>query len=188
MKLGKLIVATILATGVLFAGNYNLDTTHSSVGFKVKHMMISNVDGQFKKFTGSFSYDDKTKKLTSLDANIDVSSIDTKVTKRDTHLKSPDFFDVAKYPTIIFKLNKVVGDKVYGKLSMHGVTRELILDLEINGTIKDPWGNTRTGLTLSAKLNREAYGLKWNKIMEAGGLVVGKDIKITIELEGILAK
>jgi polyisoprenoid-binding protein YceI len=188
MKLIKIFIVTLLASGVLFAGNYNFDIAHSSVSFKVKHMMISTVDGQFKKFNGSFSYDEKTKTLTALSGKIDASSVNTKVEKRDADLRSSNFFDVVKYPMITFKLTKVVGDKAYGKLSMHGITKKVVLDLQINGTIKDPWGNTRTGMSLNGKINREDFGLKYNMVMEAGGILIGKNIKINIELEGILVK
>ncbi len=188
MKIFKLGTVSLLATVTLFAGTYNLDIAHSSVGFTVKHMMISNVKGQFNKFNGSFIYDKKTKILKSLNGTVDTASVDTKITKRDNHLRSADFFNVKKYPTMSFTLDKVKGDTAYGKLTLHGITKEIKLELEKNGTITDPWGNTRTGLSLNGKINREDFGLKWNKIIEAGGVVVGNTIKINIELEGILAK
>lgn len=188
MKLFKLGLASIVAAGALFAGTYNIDKSHSHVGFKVKHMMISNVKGSFDTFSGSFEYDEKSKTLKSLKGDIDASSINTANEKRDGHLKSPDLFDVAKYPAITFTLDKIKGDYAYGKLTMHGVTKDVKLDFENNGMVKDPWGNTRVGLALSGKINRKDYGISWNKVLEAGGVAVGESVKLDIELEGVLAK
>ena len=187
-KLVKLGLASILASGALYAGTYNVDPSHSNVGFKVKHLMISNVYGNFDKFDGSFEYDEKTKTLKSLNGNISVSSVNTQNAKRDGHLKSADFFDASKYPTLTFKLDKIDDDKAYGVLTIKGVSKNIELDFENNGTVKDPWGNQRVGLELSGKINRKDYGLNWNKTLEAGGVVVGEKVKLNIELEGILAK
>eukprot|EP01156_Anaeramoeba_ignava_P013886 Anaeramoba_ignava/a607714_32.p2 GENE.a607714_32~~a607714_32.p2 ORF type:complete len:189 (+),score=-2.07 a607714_32:571-1137(+) len=188
MRLVKLGLISILASGALFAGTYNVDKSHSSVGFKVKHMMISNVKGSFDEFKGSFVYDEETKKLTALTGTIDAASINTANKKRDDHLKSEDFFDTAKYPELTFVLKKVDGDNVYGDLTMHGVTKEVKLELEDNGTVKDPWGNTRVGLTLEGKIDRKEFGLVYNSILEAGGVAIGDKVKLEIELEGILKK
>lgn len=189
MKVRNIILASLLSAGTLFGGNYNVDVSHSNVAFKVKHMMVSNVKGQFDTFSGTFEYDEKTKSLVALHGEVDVNSIDTQIEKRDAHLKGEDFFDVAKYPSMSLTLVKVKGDKAYVKLTMHGVTKEIEMELETSGAvIKDPWGNTRTGLSLSGVINRKDFGLNWNKVMEAGGVVVGEDVKISIELEGILAK
>ncbi len=188
MKL-KMIAIALLSAGTLLAGTYNVDLDHSTVGFKVKHMMISNVTGEFKKFSGSFVYDDKHKRLEALSGVVDVNSIDTDNAKRDRHLKSPDFFDAAKFPQMTLSLIKVEGDTAYVKLTIHGITKEVKMDLETSGmVIKDPWGNTRTGLSLSGSINRLEYGLKWNDLMETGGMIVGDKVKMIIELEGILAK
>jgi len=188
MKLVKLGLASIITAGALFAGTYNVDTSHSNVGFKVKHMMISNITGKFHKFNGSFEYDEKTKKLKSLLGKIDVNSISTENAKRDGHLKSADFFDASNYPNVTFNLDRIKGDKAYGVLTMRGVSRKVILDFEDNGSIKDPWGNTRVGLALSGKINRIDFGLKYNSILEAGGVAVGEMVKLDIEIEGILAE
>ncbi len=188
MKKLRIAFVALLAYGTLFAGTYSLDIAHSSVGFKIKHMMISNVQGQFNKFTGTFDYNRATKTLKSLEGKIDIASIDTKVKKRDADLRSSNFFDVAKYPTMTFVMDKIKDGTMYGKLTMHGITKEIKLEFEINGTLTDPWGNVRTGISLNGKINREDFGLKWNKIIEAGGVLVGKTVKINIELEGILAK
>ncbi len=189
MNLVKLGLVSILAAGALFAGTYKVDTSHSNVGFKVKHMMVSNVIGKFDKFTGTFEYDEKTNSLKSLNGIVEVSSINTDDAKRDKHLKASDFFAAEKYPQITFKLDKVKDDKAYGKLTMKGVTKDVVLDVETSGgSVKDPWGNTRTGLSLSGKVNRYDYGIKYNSILEAGGVAVGEIVKLNIELEGILAK
>jgi polyisoprenoid-binding protein YceI len=178
----------ILTASTLFGGTYNIDKSHSNVGFKVKHMMITNVYGKFDKFNGSFEYDAKTKKLTSLTGTIDVTSINTENTRRDNHLKSEDFFDAKKYPKLTFKITKILNDKAHGILTIRDISKNVILDFENNGSIEDPWGNTRVGLALSGKINRFDYGLKYNSVLEAGGVAVGKTIKLDIEIEGILAK
>ena len=188
MKLVKLGLATIITATALFAGTYNVDASHSNVGFKVKHLMISNVTGKFDKFSGSFVYDEKSNTLKSLSGVAEVASINTENAKRDGHLKSADFFDAANFPKVTFTLDKIDDDKAYGKLTMRGVTKSVKLDYENNGTVIDPWGNKRVGLELSGKINRKDYGLNWNKGLEAGGVVVGETVKLSIELEGILAK
>jgi len=188
MNLIKLGLTSILAAGALYAGTYNVDKSHSNVGFKVKHMMISNVSGKFNDFSGTFEYDEKTNTLKSLNGTIKVASIDTDNAKRDGHLKASDFFAAGKYPDITFKLEKIKGDYAYGKLTMRGVTKDVKLDFENNGSIKDPWGNTRVGLALSGKVNRYDYGIKYNSVLEAGGVAVGEKVKLDIELDGILAK
>ncbi|WP_345980726.1 YceI family protein [Sulfurimonas sp. HSL3-2] len=189
MRLKVILLATTLSFGTLFAGMYKVDVDHSNVAFKVKHMMISNVKGEFKKFSGTFEYDEKTNSLKALQGIVDIDSISTDNAKRDAHLKSADFFDAAKYPTMSYVLERVKGDTAYGKLTMHGITKEVKMELETSGTVvKDPWGNTRTGLSLSGKINRKDFGLNWNQVIEAGGVMVGDEVKMSIELEGILQK
>ncbi|MBD3829115.1 MAG: polyisoprenoid-binding protein [Arcobacter sp.] len=188
MKFLKLGLASVIASTALFAGTYNVDASHSNVGFKVKHMMISNVVGKFDTFNGSFEYDEKTKTLKSLVGEIDVNSINTENAKRDAHLKESDFFAAKEFNNIKFVLSKVEDDKAHGKLTLRGVTKDVVLDLENNGTVKDPWGNTRVGLALSGKINRIDYGLKYNTVLEAGGVAVDEIVKLDIQLEGILAK
>lgn len=187
-KLVKLGLASLLASSALYAGTYNVDTSHSNVGFKVKHMMISNLSGKFDKFSGSFEYDEKTNTLKSLNGTVSIDSINTENQKRDAHLKADDFFDAKNYPNLTFKLEKIQGDKAFGKLTIRDITKDVVLDFENNGSIKDPWGNVRVGLSLNGKINRFDYGLKYNEIIEAGGLAVGKTVKLNIELEGILNK
>lgn len=188
MTLFKLGLTSILAGGALWAGTYTVDQAHSHMGFKVKHMMISNVNGKFDTFNGTFEYDEKTKTLKSLNGTVEVKSINTENTKRDEHLRTSEFFSAAEYPEMRFVLEKVEGDTAYGKLTIRGVTKEVELEFENNGLVKDPWGNTRVGLALSGKINRFDYGMKYNEILEAGGVAVGETVKINVELEGILAK
>ncbi len=187
-KLIQLGLVSIITSGTLYAGSYNVDPVHSNVGFKVKHMMISNVKGEFNKFGGSFEYDEKTNTLKTFNGRIEVSSINTDNAKRDGHLKSEELFNAAKFPSIEFKLDKISGDKAFGSLTMKGVTKEVTLNFEDNGTVKDPWGNTRVGLALSGEINRKDYGISWNQVLEAGGVAVGETVKLDIEVEGILAK
>ena len=189
MKLIKVGIASILAASALYAGTYVVDPSHSNIGFKVKHMMISNVTGNFTQFDGKFEYDEKTNTLKSLNGVVDVSSIDTDNKKRDNHLKESDFFAADKYPQIKFDLTEVKGDKAYGKLTMRGVTKDVVLDVETAGAIiKDPWGNTRTGIALTGEIDRFDYGIKYNSVLEAGGVAVGQEVKLIVELEGILEK
>ncbi len=189
MKLIKISLASILASTALFAGTYNVDKSHSSVEFKVKHMMVSNVKGTFDDFKGSFEYDEKTNTLKSLNGLVQVASVNTANEKRDKHLRESDFFAAEQYPNIIFDLDEVKDDKAYGKLTMRGVTKDVVLDIDTAGqTIKDPWGNTRTGFTLEGKINRFDYGIKYNSLLEAGGVAVGDMVKLTVEIQGILKK
>lgn len=188
MKLLRNSLIALALTTSLFAGSYSVDVSHSNVGFKVKHMMISSVRGNFKDFSGEFEYDKKSGKLVSLSGVVKAASIDTDIEKRDNHLRSADFFDVVKFPEIKFNLTRIKGDKAYGDLTIHGVTKNVKFDIEMGGTVKDPWGNSRVGFELEGKLNREDYGLTWNKLLESGGVVVGKKVKLYIEIEGILNK
>lgn len=188
MKFLKLGLASLVASSALFAGTYNVDASHSNVGFKVKHLMISNVSGKFDKFSGKFEYDEKTKTLKGLAGEVSVASINTEDAKRDAHLKSADFFDEVNNPTLTYKLDKVEGNTAYGKLTIRGVTKDVKLDLENNGTAIDPWGNTRVALALTGKINRTDFGLNWNKALESGGVLVDETVKLDIEIEGILAK
>lgn len=172
-----------------FAADYEIDPAHSSASFSVKHMMVSTVRGQFNKLSGTFLYDERNPSKSKLEATIDASSIDTNEPKRDEHLKSPDFFDVAKYPTITFKSTKVEKGakghlKVTGDLTMHGVTKPVTLDVEgPTAPAKDPWGNVKVGATATTTVNRKDFGLNWNKALETGGVMVSDEVKITIDAE-----
>ena len=166
-----------------------IDADHSSIQFKVKHLMVSNVKGEFKKFSGALTIDDADITRSKVDVTIDATSIDTGNAKRDEHLRSPDFLDVAKNPTLKFVSTKVAktGDgtlKVTGTLMLHGVSREVVLDVEgPTSAIKDPWGNTKRGASATTKINRKDFGLTWNKALETGGVVVGDEVAITLEVE-----
>jgi len=187
-KLVKLGLASVLAAGTLFGGTYNVDTSHSNVGFKVKHMMISNVIGKFDKFNGTFEYDEKTNTLKSMSGTVKIASINTENEKRDKHLKADDFFNANKYPNLTFKLQKVEDDEAHGVLTIRDISKNVVFELENNGDIKDPWGNTRVGLELTGKINRSDYGLKYNSLLETGGAIVGDKVKLDIQIEGILKK
>jgi polyisoprenoid-binding protein YceI len=165
-----------------------LDPTHSEMQFKVKHLMISTVTGNFHAFSANVETDGddfSTAKIT-FSANID--SISTGDAQRDGHLKSPDFFDAAQFPSIGFEstaFTKHTGDayKLSGNLTMHGITKAVELDAELGGIAKDPWGNTKAGFTLSGKLNRKDFGLSWNVALETGGILVGEDVKLHAEVQ-----
>ena len=188
MKIVKLGLASVLATSTLFGGTYKVDTSHSNVGFKVKHMMISNVIGKFDKFNGTFEYDEKSNTLKSMSGTVEIASINTENEKRDKHLKADDFFNAKKYPNLTFKLQKVEDDEAHGVLTIRDISKNVTFDLENNGDIKDPWGNTRVGLELTGKINRSDYGLKYNSLLETGGAIVADKVKLNIQIEGILAK
>lgn len=182
--------AAFVVPSLALAANWEIDPGHSSANFTVKHMMVANVKGEFSKVTGTVTFDEKDPSKSSVNASIDASTIDTRNEQRDGHLKSPDFFDVAKFPTITFKSKKVekAGEgkyKVTGDLTMHGVTKEAVLDVESSfKESKHPFtGAAVTGLTATTKLNRKDYGLNWNKGLETGGVLVGDDVNVGIELE-----
>lgn len=176
------------------AATWNIDPDHSSIGFKIRHLMVSNVKGHFDKYSGVVDIDDKDITKSKAEVSIDTASINTNVQKRDDHLRSADFFDVATYPTMKFVLKKVAVTgkdklKVTGDLTLHGITREVILDVEgPTPEIKDPWGNIRRGAVATTKINRKDFGVVWNKALEAGGVVVGDEVNITLEVEMIKAK
>ena len=184
------LIAFALPTLAL-ASTWNIDPEHSSVGFKVKHLMVSNVNGNFNKHTGVVEIDDKDITKSTVQVTIDTSSINTNVQKRDEHLRSADFFDVAKFPTMTFVSKKVAKAgqdklKITGDLTLHGVTKEVVLDVEGPSVeSKDPWGNIRKGATAHTKINRKDFGLVWNAALETGGVVVGDDVNIILEIEMI---
>ena|ERR1035441_1502090 len=169
---------------------YQIDPAHTSAHFSIRHMMISNVRGEFSKISGTVIYDAANPANSKADAVIEVASIGTREPQRDAHLKSADFFDAEKFPLISFHGQEVSehgGEwKLKGELTIHGVTREISLDVEgPTPEHKDPWGNLRIGATATGKLNRKDYGLAWNAALEAGGVLVGDEVKLTIDLEAI---
>ena len=171
------------------AGTWELDSAHTAVQFKVRHMMVSNVRGDFEKVSGKITYEGDDISRSSAEITIDANSINTRVAKRDNHLKSPDFLDAGKYPFLVFQSKKVekAGEgklKVTGDLTIRGVTREVVLDVEgPTPPVKDPQGKMHVGGTASTTINRKDFGLTWNKAIEAGGVVVGDEVEITIDIE-----
>jgi polyisoprenoid-binding protein YceI len=171
---------------------YDVDLDHSIVEFKVAHMVVSKTTGHFKDYTGFIEMDPEAGTVKALEATIKTASVTTNHEKRDAHLRNPDFFDVEKYPTITYKMKtyKKAGDGylAVGDLTLHGVTKEITLEGTFNGVTKDPWGNTRAGFTAEGKLNRKDFGMVWNKALDSGGLVVGDDVFIKLDIECIKAK
>ena len=167
---------------------WTLDASHSHVGFAVRHLMISNVRGEFTKLEGSASYDAARPEATTVNVKIDVASVNTREEKRDAHLRSADFFDAEKFPHLVFvstsARKKGDGLEIVGDLTIHGVTRPVTLAVEdITPESKDPYGNVRVGATAKTKIRRSEFGMTWNAALEAGGVLVGDDIKITIEAQ-----
>lgn len=169
---------------------WNIDPSHSGIHFSVRHMVISKVRGQFGRWTASFTAPADDLARAQLKVAIDASSIDTGVTDRDGHLRSPDFFDVATHPEITY-VSKTIerkGDdklRVVGDLTIRGVTREVPLEVELTGRGKDPWGNERAGFTAKTSIDRKEFGLSWNQVLEAGGVLVGEKIEIEVEVEAV---
>lgn len=190
----RILVSSLLAVLFLsvpaFAASYIIDPAHTYVGFSAKHMIITNVKGRFKEFSGSFDFDEKSKKLKEVKLNIIAGSIDTEVDKRDDHLRSPDFLNVKKHPIITFVMKDtgfLEGNELWmvGDLTIHGVTDEIKLKGEFLGSIEDLKGKRRVGFTGTGMLDRFNYGLKWNKLLELGGAIVSREIKLIIEVEGV---
>jgi polyisoprenoid-binding protein YceI len=186
--LNSVVVATMLGCSSLFGAGYAVDPSHTNVVFKVKHMMISTVSGQFEDFSGSFEMDDKTNQLKALKGEIDAESINTNIEDRDIHLRSSEILNVEKYPKITFVLDKIKGDKAYGKLTIKDVTKDVVLDYEFGGTIIDPSGKKRAGFTLGGTIDRREYNVTWNRVLEAGGVAVSEKVKLEISVEGIINK
>jgi polyisoprenoid-binding protein YceI len=168
---------------------WNLDPVHSTAQFKVKHMMISNVKGEFTSIQGKLELDEDDVTKSSVEASIDATTINTREPQRDAHLKSADFFDVEKFPVLTFKSTRVskTGDEelsVEGDLTIHGVTRSVTFEVEgPSASTKDPWGGIRRGLSATTKINRKDFGLTWNAALETGGILVGEDVTINLDVE-----
>ena len=171
------------------SNQWDFDLSHSSIGFHVRHLMVSKVHGRFTKWNGSLELDESDLTKSRLDVSIDAASVDTKEAKRDDHLRSADFFDVEKFPALTFKSTKIEKDGenylVTGDLTIRGITKSVKLEVEGGGQVKDPWGGTRTGFSAKTSVNRKDFGLTWNVALEAGGFVVGDKIEITLEIEAI---
>ena len=184
-----LLVCSLSLWAQSTAGTYQVDPVHSSVEFKVRHM-VSKVSGRFTDFSGTVVGDPAKPAAASVTFTIKAGSIDTKIPDRDKHLKSQDFFDVEKFPEITFKSTKITakgGDKyeVAGTFTMHGVTKDVVLPVAFGGVAKDPWGKERAGFSLQLTLNRKDYGISWNKILDQGGTLVGDDVEISVDLEAV---
>lgn len=169
-------------------GTYSLDKAHTVVGFVVRHVMVSKVKGHFNEFEGKIVVGE-TPADSSVTTTVQIASIDTREDARDTHLRSSDFFEADKFPELSFKSTSITEDgsdwKVVGDLTIKGVTKSVILDLEYNGTAKDPWGGTRIGFSATTEIDREDFGLTYNAALEAGGVMIGKTVKIELEIEAI---
>ena len=201
MKLKITHILPVLAAAIFFAApdaraateRYSVDLDHSIVGFSVAHMVVSKTTGRFTDYAGFIEMDPEAKTVKALEAVIQTASVSTNHAKRDTHLKTPDFFNVEKFPTMTWKMKSYEkhGDKYMAKgdLTLLGVTKEVVLMGTFNGVIpKDPWGNTRAGFTAEGKINRKDFGMNWSKALDSGGLVVGDDVDIRLEIECIKQK
>jgi len=188
------LVALMFAPLASLAAEYKVDKGHTTVSFKIRHL-FTNVAGRFDDFDGVVTFDPAAFADSTVSGTIQVASINTNNEKRDTHLRAPDFFDVEKYPTITFKSTKVTdideakkSAKLHGNLTMHGVEKPIVLDVAYLGTGKDPWGNTRGGFVASTTLNRKDFGITWNETLESGGLLLGEEVEVEINFEGMMGK
>jgi polyisoprenoid-binding protein YceI len=186
-----LLAAQLSATGSSFAATtYAIDPQHSSAQFSVRHMTVSNVRGEFSNVSGTVVYDPKDLSASKVDAKIDTATLTTREPDRDKHLKSPDFFDVAKFPQMTFQSKEFIknGDKlqIKGDLTIHGVSKPVVLDVDgPSAEAKDPWGKMRLGASGTTTVNRKDFGLVWNKTLDGGGVLVGDDVKITLDIEAV---
>jgi len=191
-KMALLLACLAWSARSAAAAEYAIDPEHSSVLFRVRHL-VGRVTGQFDKFSGTFTYEKENPKAWKTAATIDAASINTKTPERDKHLRSADFFEVEKYPTLSFTSTRVdavkgARAKLLGKLTIHGVTKSVALSLEIGGAAKDPYGNERAAFVATGRINRKDFGLTWNDVLETGGALVGDDVDLTLEIEGIKKK
>jgi len=189
----SLSVLLFLWAPISWGATYEIDADHSSVSFKVKHLVISKVRGSFDKYSGTYEFEMGKPTTWKANATIDATSINTNQADRDKHLRSKDFFHTKKFPTITFASTKVTNvkknrAKLHGNLTLHGVTKPVVMDMEIGGAVTDPWGNKKSAFSLSTTINRKDFGLKWNETLETGGLLVGEEVVIEIEIEGNLKK
>lgn len=182
--------AAVVSYAPIPGGDYKIDPAHSIIGFAIRHLEINWVEGRFKDFTGTIRYDEKEITKSSVEFTAKVESIDTGVAPRDKHLRTADFFDAAKYPEMTFKSTSVERkgkDRyvLHGDLTLKGVTKQVELPFTITGAIKDPWGNTRFGISAQAKIDRRDFGITWGNAMENGGLDVGNEVTINLQLEAM---
>lgn len=187
------VLALLISASFTQAATYNIDPSHTEVSFKVKHLGLANVGGKFLDFSGVVEFDPENIQASKTKATIKVASIDTANQKRDDHLRSEDFFNAKKNPLITFEsteIKDVQGSNftVVGNLSINGIEKPVSLQMEHTGSAIDPWGNQRVGFQATTKINRKEFGLSWNKLLETGGLVVGEEVQVLIELEAIKDK
>jgi polyisoprenoid-binding protein YceI len=186
--LAVLAVLVLAPQAMAESKTYQIDPDHSNMGFTVRHM-FSNLEGRFGTFNGAISLDPKTGEITAAKGVIETASVDTRHTKRDEHLKSPDFFDVAKYPTMTFTAKSFKktanGTDVTGDFTLHGVTKQVTFKTKFLGAGPDPWGNQRMGLSAHARINRKDFGMEFNKVLDNGGLLIGDEVDIDLQIEGI---
>lgn len=193
-RLALLILVPLMMAVSAKAQTWDIDVAHSHVGFTVRHMVVTRVNGSFDEFAGRITgFDGKDVSSGAVDVTIQIGSISTGIDKRDEHLKSPDFFDAAKFPTMTFKSKKIVkgtGDQfsMIGDLTMKGVTKEDTLACTFNGTVGDPWGGTRAGFSATTTINRQDYGLAWENKLADGSLVVSNEVTISLDIEAVKAK
>ena len=185
--LASVAAALLFSSFACATDTFKIDPAHTSIGFSVRHLGLNNVKGQFKEFSGAIALDDG--KITEANGTIQVKSVDTGVQKRDDHLRTPDFFDAAQYPTITFKTKRTEmtdGEIILiADFTMRGVTKELRLPARLAGPAKDPWGNLRIGLEAKTKLNRKDYGINYHQVLETGALAVGEEVELEIDAEAI---
>jgi polyisoprenoid-binding protein YceI len=186
MKLiSTFVIGSFITLSSLVADNYSVDTTHSSIEFKIRHMMVSKTKGEFTTYSGNYNYDAKKHHLLALNGSVDIASVDTRSAKRDADLKTAEYFDLKKHPKMHLSLVNHKGDKAIVNLTIKGITKKVAFHIdELSDEIKDPWGNTRTGLSLSTTINRKDFNVGAN----TGAMMVGEDVKITLEIEGIKEK
>jgi len=195
-KTAALALGLVLALGTVSRGRateFEIDQSHSNILFKVKHLGISTVMGKFDKFEGEFTFDEKNPKGDKVEVTIDATSVDTQNDRRDTHLKSADFFEVEKYPTAKFTAKKATELKdgkfrLSGDLTLHGVTKPVVLDVEYSGAVTDKMMGQRVAFTATTEINRQDFGVKWNKTLDNGGVVVSDKVKLELDIEGVVKK
>lgn len=191
-KIRNLLVACLVVCGLnISAAELIIDSGHSEVGFSIKHLMITNVKGKFHKYDGDIEFDMKNKKFTKFDATVDVASIDTGIEKRDDHLRNPDFFEVEKYPNMKFVMSSYEKKSdntgiIKGNMTIRDVTKPVDLQVTVNGVVKDMAGKTKIGFSLDGQINRKDFGLTYNRALEFGGVAIGDDVKIIVEIQAVV--
>lgn len=192
-RLFTLLLASAFLSLAANAAHFEIDPTHSNVGFTIRHI-VSKVSGDFSDYEGTFQFDEKKPNASSVNFTVKSASISTKNQKRDDHLKSPEFFNIEKFPTITFKstkVNKTAGKnkfKVVGEMTLLGVTKPTTWDVEYLGSAMDPWGNMRAGFTAATKVNRKDFGMTWNKALDKGGVMLGEEVALNLNIEAIEQK